>query len=120
MGENDAMVMQRLDGGGDEANGRQSALSKESDKGGGGGFCASLYNSKEGTIFGRKPGSWGKLLGFYCVFYLLLAGFFSMMLAVYLQTLDQDYPMWQGDSSIISRDHGSGWGPGLCSLKKNR
>lgn len=47
-----------------------------------------------------------KILLFYVIFYAVLIGFFSAMLAVFYQTLDMKTPKWQLDSSLIGSNPG--------------
>lgn len=47
-----------------------------------------------------------KILLFYTLFYLALAGFFTIMLVVFYQTLDDRMPKWQLTSSLIGDNPG--------------
>lgn len=76
-------------------------------------FKTFLYNPKNGTIMGRTSSSWAKILFFYLVFYALLAAFFAIMLAVFMQTIDDNEPKFSAERSIMFTDHGDGFGPGL-------
>lgn len=91
----------------------QETLTASSQKKQEGGCMQFLYNSKEGTVMGRGASSWAKLGFFYLVFYALLAAFFAIMLAVFMQTIDDKRPKFFADSSVMFRDHGSGAGPGV-------
>lgn len=51
-------------------------------------FAQFLYNKKDGTVMGRTGGSWARIGVFYLIFYTFLAGWFSVMLAVFWTTLD--------------------------------
>jgi len=51
-------------------------------------FGTFLYNKRDGTVMGRTGGSWGRIGFFYLVFYAFLSAWFSVMLAVFYQTLD--------------------------------
>lgn len=51
-------------------------------------FATFLYNKNEGTVMGRTGSSWGKIGFFYLIFYAFLSAWFSVMLAVFYQTLD--------------------------------
>ncbi|KAG7223251.1 hypothetical protein INR49_015607 [Caranx melampygus] len=44
---------------------------------------------------GRTASSWGLILLFYIIFYIFLAGLFSLTMYVMLQTLDDHKPTWQ-------------------------
>lgn len=53
----------------------------------------------------------GKILLFYTVFYIGLAGFFAGLLAIFWQTLDYERPKWQLSQSIIGTNPGLGFRP---------
>jgi len=58
-------------------------------------FATFLYNKNEGTVMGRTGGSWGRIGIFYLIFYTFLAGWFSVMMAVFYKTLDTEtYPKY--------------------------
>lgn len=75
------------------------------------GFLTFLYNSKEGTVLGRTGKSWLQITIFYIIFYGVLAAFFSVLLILFLQTLDPNEPKWQGDNGIIGNTPGMGFRP---------
>ncbi|KAJ8955631.1 hypothetical protein NQ318_001462 [Aromia moschata] len=52
-----------------------------------------------------------KILLFYLLFYAVLIGFFSAMLAVFYQTLDMKKPKWQLSKSLIGDNPGLGFRP---------
>jgi len=54
-------------------------------------FSTFLYNKNEGTVMGRTGSSWAKIGVFYLIFYSFLAGFFAVMMAIFLQTLDFNF-----------------------------
>lgn len=53
----------------------------------------------------------GKILLFYLVFYIGLAGFFAGLLAVFYQTLNFERPKWMLAESIIGTNPGLGFRP---------
>jgi len=60
---------------------------------------------------GRTGSSWGKVGLFYVIFYAGLAAFFSIMLVVFYQTLDNYEPKWQLTRSVIGTNPGMGFRP---------
>ena len=58
-------------------------------------FREFMYNSKEGTVMGRTGISWLQIISFYIIFYGFLAGFFSVVMILFLQTLDTNHPTRQ-------------------------
>ncbi|CAH1991765.1 unnamed protein product [Acanthoscelides obtectus] len=74
-------------------------------------FKQFLWNSETGQFLGRTGASWAKILLFYVIFYAVLVGFFSAMLAVFYTTLDMKTPKWQLDSSLIGSNPGLGFRP---------
>lgn len=74
-------------------------------------FKLFLWNSETSQFLGRTGSSWGKILLFYFIFYSVLIGFFSAMLAVFYQTLDDRTPKWTLDSSLIGSNPGLGFRP---------
>ncbi|CAH0557286.1 unnamed protein product [Brassicogethes aeneus] len=75
------------------------------------GFRQFLWNSETGQFMGRTGSSWGKILLFYFIFYAVLIGFFTALVAVFYQTLDPRTPKWQLDSSLIGSNPGLGFRP---------
>ncbi|XP_044751980.1 sodium/potassium-transporting ATPase subunit beta-2 [Coccinella septempunctata] len=74
-------------------------------------FKVFLWNSETSQFLGRTGASWGKILLFYLIFYSALIGFFSAMLAVFYQTLDDRKPKWKLDKSLIGSNPGLGFRP---------
>ncbi|GFS55472.1 hypothetical protein NPIL_559702 [Nephila pilipes] len=74
-------------------------------------FATFLWNSRTREFCGRTGNSWLKITIFYIIFYLLLAGFWSVMLLIFYQTLDYYKPKWQLDSSRIGSNPGLGFRP---------
>ncbi|KAK8396733.1 hypothetical protein O3P69_005017 [Scylla paramamosain] len=64
-------------------------------------FQAFLWNRKAGTVLGRTASSWAKIGLFYIVFYAFLAGFFSLLMFVFYQTLDYHVPKYTGEESLL-------------------
>uniref|UniRef100_A0A915AHI1 Sodium/potassium-transporting ATPase subunit beta-3 n=2 Tax=Ascarididae TaxID=6250 RepID=A0A915AHI1_PARUN len=57
-------------------------------------FGQFLFNKDKGTCLGRTAKSWVQILGFYVVFYSLLAAFWIGCLAIFLRTLDDKVPRY--------------------------
>nr|CCG97998.1 Na/K-ATPase subunit beta 1 [Blattella germanica] len=72
-------------------------------------FKTFLYNPEKGSFLGRTCSSWAQILTFYVIFYACLAGFFAVCMWGMLQTIDDNEPKFQLDSSLI------GSSPGLAS-----
>lgn len=74
-------------------------------------FLAFLWNRKAGTVLGRTGTSWALIGLFYIVFYAFLAGFFSLCMFVFYQTLDLDVPKYTGVTDSLLRNPGLGFRP---------
>ncbi|XP_014253434.1 sodium/potassium-transporting ATPase subunit beta-2-like [Cimex lectularius] len=74
-------------------------------------FCTTLYNREECTVLGRTPKNWFQLFVFYSVFYIFLSILFAICMAGMLATLDEKYPTWQLDDSLIGSNPGLGFRP---------
>lgn len=70
-----------------------------------------IYDSKNGTYFGRTPKSWGQLFLFYTIFYIVLAGMFAICMQGLLGTLSDSEPKWKLESSLIGTNPGMGYRP---------
>jgi len=70
-----------------------------------------IYNSKQGTYLGRTPRSWGKILVFYCIYYTVLAGLFTICLQGLYSTLSTSEPKWKLGESLIGTNPGLGFRP---------
>ncbi|XP_037828599.1 sodium/potassium-transporting ATPase subunit beta-1 [Lucilia sericata] len=70
-----------------------------------------IYNSKDGTYFGRTPKSWGQLMLFYGIFYIVLAGLFTICMEGLFSTLHDNEPKWKLDESLIGTNPGMGFRP---------
>ncbi|KAK4319390.1 hypothetical protein Pmani_009673 [Petrolisthes manimaculis] len=64
-------------------------------------FTTYLWNPQNNSILGRTGTSWAKITIFYVIFYLFLAGFFSLLGAVFYQTISYDLPTYTGEASIL-------------------
>jgi len=74
-------------------------------------FQQFLYNPETGAILGRTIGSWIKITIFYIIYYTFLAGFFTLMLLAFFQTLKDGKPQYEQDESIIGSNPGLGFRP---------
>jgi sodium/potassium-transporting ATPase subunit beta len=74
-------------------------------------FRLFLWDSDRKEFMGRNGGSWAKIGLFYLIFYTALAAFFSVMLVIFYQTLDNFEPKWKLDSSLIGDTPGLGFRP---------
>jgi sodium/potassium-transporting ATPase subunit beta len=70
-----------------------------------------FYDADEGTVIGRTPKSWGLITLFYIVYYICLAGFWSLMMFVFFLTIDEEKPKWTGAASLIGTSPGLGIRP---------
>ncbi|VDK51289.1 unnamed protein product [Anisakis simplex] len=76
-------------------------------------FGQFLFNKERGTCLGRTAKSWAQILGFYLVFYSLLAAFWVGCLAIFLRTLDDKVPRYYGKGTVIGLNPGVGYQPWL-------
>lgn len=53
-----------------------------------------LWDPKTGAILTRTPGSWAKIILFYCIYYSLLAGFWIGCLQMFFLTLPENEPRY--------------------------
>lgn len=84
---------------------------KEGDFKAHGGMKRFIWNPDKKEFCGRNGVSWLKITVFYIIFYLLLAGFWSVMLLIFFQTLDYYKPTWTLESSRIGTNPGLGFRP---------
>jgi len=75
------------------------------------GFGTFIYNSEEGTVFGRTAASWIKIIIFYIIFYACLAGFFCLNFYIFSRTLNDQSPKWTLSESLIGSNPGIGFRP---------
>ncbi|XP_062289183.1 sodium/potassium-transporting ATPase subunit beta-2b isoform X2 [Scomber scombrus] len=54
-----------------------------------------IWNPRTREFMGRTASSWGLIFLFYLLFYIFLAGMFTLTMYVMLQTLDDHKPTWQ-------------------------
>ncbi|XP_058482817.1 sodium/potassium-transporting ATPase subunit beta-2b isoform X2 [Solea solea] len=59
------------------------------------GWKEYIWNPRTREFLGRTASSWGLIFVFYLVFYIFLAGMFTLTMYVMLQTLDDHKPTWQ-------------------------
>ncbi|GIY56062.1 hypothetical protein CEXT_768131 [Caerostris extrusa] len=75
-------------------------------------FKKMVWNSETKECFGRTGLSWcNQITLFYIIFYACLAAFWTCMLVVFYQTLDDNQPKWKLDSSRIGSSPGLGFRP---------
>jgi len=74
-------------------------------------FKRFLWNPTTKEFLGRTGGSWAKILIFYLIFYACLAAFWAVMLLIFYQTIDPQYPKWQLGESRIGTNPGLGFRP---------
>lgn len=74
-------------------------------------FGQFFYNDKDGTYFGRTPKSWGQLLLFYAIFYIVLAALFTICMQGLFSSLTDNEPTWKLDRSLIGTNPGLGFRP---------
>jgi len=76
-----------------------------------GGFKKFLWNTETGEFLGRTGSSWFKITVFYIIFFTGLAAFFSLMLWIFMQTLNPNEPKWTQDNGLIGTNPGVGFRP---------
>ncbi|EDW02898.1 sodium/potassium-transporting ATPase subunit beta-1 [Drosophila grimshawi] len=74
-------------------------------------FSEILYDPNEGTFLGRTPKSWGQLITFYTIFYIVLTIMFTICMQVMLSTINEHHPKWKLDESLIGTNPGMGLRP---------
>ncbi|XP_045511177.1 sodium/potassium-transporting ATPase subunit beta-2-like [Colias croceus] len=75
-------------------------------------FSDFVYNDETGTIMGRTPESWGKIILFYVIFYGALIGLFSICMVTFLQQfINPRVPRLQQDGGLIGTSPGLGFRP---------
>lgn len=91
----------------------QSGPGKPHKKENAAGMKQFLYNSETGEVMGRSALGWLKLLIFYLIFYGCLAGFFSMMLAIFFINISGTVPKYYNDDGLIKSSDRSKSTPGM-------
>ncbi|XP_037958345.1 sodium/potassium-transporting ATPase subunit beta-1 [Teleopsis dalmanni] len=74
-------------------------------------FGKMIYDKKNGTYFGRTPKSWGQLMLFYIIFYIILAGLFATCMQGLFSALNDKTPLRQLKDSLIGTNPGLGFRP---------
>ncbi|XP_022093414.1 sodium/potassium-transporting ATPase subunit beta-1-like [Acanthaster planci] len=57
-------------------------------------FRIFLWNSEKREFLGRNAKSWGQIGIFYLILYICLAGFWALMLFIFMQTVSPDHPTY--------------------------
>ena len=70
-----------------------------------------IWNPRTKEFLGRTAKSWLQITIFYIVLYAFLAGFFSALLIIFFQTVDNHQPKWKLDDSLIGNSPGMGYRP---------
>lgn len=70
-----------------------------------------IWNSDSHEFLGRTAKSWGGILIFYVIFYGVLAVFFAICMKIWIGAIDERYPTWQLEESIIGTNPGMGFRP---------
>ncbi|KAM4662551.1 protein ATP1B4 [Discoglossus pictus] len=71
-----------------------------------------IYNPEKGEVLGRNKASWCKILLFYLLFYIFLAGMFALCIYVLLLTIDPYVPTYRDrvfPPGVTIRPHVSGF-----------
>ncbi|KAJ3654988.1 hypothetical protein Zmor_014137 [Zophobas morio] len=74
-------------------------------------FYTAIYNPSTKEFLGRTGKSWGQLLLFYSIFYIILAALFAICMQGLLATLDDREPKWKLERSLIGTNPGLGFRP---------
>ncbi|XP_028025325.1 sodium/potassium-transporting ATPase subunit beta-2-like [Bombyx mandarina] len=75
-------------------------------------FSDFLHNDETGTILGRTPESWSKILVFYTIFYAALIALFAICMVTFLQQfINPRVPRLQQEYSVIGTSPGLGFRP---------
>lgn len=70
-----------------------------------------IYDPDKKEFLGRTSKSWGQLLLFYTIFYIILAALFAICMQGLFATLDEKEPKWQMERSLIGTNPGLGFRP---------
>jgi len=79
-------------------------------------FKYMLYDPSTGAILTRTPMSWAKIVGFYLVYYTVLAAFWMSCMMMFFKTLPDNQPRWLLTESLIGSNPGVGVRPGTSDL----
>ncbi|XP_034936760.1 sodium/potassium-transporting ATPase subunit beta-2-like [Chelonus insularis] len=74
-------------------------------------FHKFLYDSENGTVFGKTGKQWGITGLFYLAFLSVLALLFSVCMAGLMATIDEEKPRWTLHESLIGSSPGLGFRP---------
>ncbi|KAH8402509.1 hypothetical protein KR222_001206 [Zaprionus bogoriensis] len=74
-------------------------------------FSEMIYDPRDGSFFGRTGKSWGQLLIFYAIFYIILAILFAICMQGLLASVNDKHPKWQLEESLIGTNPGLGFRP---------
>ncbi|XP_056642443.1 sodium/potassium-transporting ATPase subunit beta-1-like [Diorhabda sublineata] len=74
-------------------------------------FRKAIYDKSTNQFLGRTPKSWGQLLIFYSIFYIVLAALFAVCMQGLFATLDDRQPRWKLGESLIGENPGLGFRP---------
>ncbi|KAF7279519.1 sodium/potassium-transporting ATPase subunit beta-1-like [Rhynchophorus ferrugineus] len=74
-------------------------------------FKKLIYDPSNNAVFGRTGKSWGQLLLFYSIFYLILAAMFAICMQGLLASIDEKVPTWTLERSLIGTNPGLGFRP---------
>ncbi|CAK9296924.1 unnamed protein product [Gordionus sp. m RMFG-2023] len=77
-----------------------------------------IWNPDRREFLGRTAASWAKITGAYIIFYSFLAGFFAIMMYIFLRTLNLYKPRYTLSGSIIGTNPGLGYRPHV-DVEKN-
>ncbi len=64
-------------------------------------FCLWIWNPEKKEVCGRDGESWAKISLFYACFYMCLAGFFAVMIAIFMAIIDKRIPTYYNEFSVM-------------------
>ena len=70
-----------------------------------------IWNGDTNEFLGRTATSWAKILIFYLVLYLFLAGLFTAKMYLFLLTISKVHPKWENSNGLIGSNPGLGFRP---------
>lgn len=74
-------------------------------------FARFIWNPSTHEFLGRTGKSWFLITIFYIALYGFLAAFFSALLIIFYQTVDNHHPKWKLEESLIGASPGLGYRP---------